>query len=258
MAVFIIIEASDELLNKRIFDKISHYKPLIEFELGFQLTWEGEETWGEESRKSCRIHHKYKGVDYRNKADFDQITNFLLKHMRQLIRVFDKYFLIIKSPNPTLETLRNIAQTLDQVATNLPTSEPRFALQKIRGKMQEDFRNILLRIYGCACAVCGLSIEAALEAAHIIPYSKANEEQRVDPQNGILLCAVHHKLFDRGIIKINEHYELYCQDEVVVTEYDQLMLIPFHQKKLSLPHENEYLPNKEYIKNYRVKTAISS
>lgn len=143
---------------------------------------------------------------------------------------------------------------LDQVPTHLLPSEPRFALQKIRGKMQEDFRNILLKIYGCTCAVCGLSIEVALEAAHIIPYSKANEEQRVDPQNGILLCAVHHKLFDRGIIKINEHYELYCQNEVVVTEYDQLMLTPFHQKELSLPHEKEYLPNKEYLKNHRAKS----
>lgn len=250
MAVFIIIEAEDELINKDIFDKIFRYKSVIELELGFFLTWEREKTKGKNSRISCRIHCTYQGIDCLNKANFDLVTNFLIERMRRLVQVFDKYFLIIKLPSPTPEMLRDRAQKLDHEVAHLPSYERRFKLQEIRGKMQVDFRAILLKIYGCACAVCGLSVEAALEAAHIVQYSEANDEQRVDPQNGILLCAVHHKFFDRGIIKISEGYRLHCQTSLAKTEYDKLMLIPFHQKILNLPKENKYLPNKEYLESH--------
>ena len=73
---------------------------------------------------------------------------------------------------------------------------------------QSIFRNTLLQVYGEQCAFCGLTFEDALEACHIVPYVECDKEQQIDPQNGILLCATHHKLFDEGLFTIDENYNI--------------------------------------------------
>jgi putative restriction endonuclease len=64
------------------------------------------------------------------------------------------------------------------------------------------FRQTLLAAYGWRCTFCGLSLEAALEAAHIIPWREATVAQRLDPRNGLLLCATHRALFDADILTV--------------------------------------------------------
>lgn len=53
--------------------------------------------------------------------------------------------------------------------------------------------------YGAACAVCGLSVKEALEAAHLRPKSKSGSD---DPRNGLLLCRNHHRMFDSFLFGI--------------------------------------------------------
>lgn len=71
-----------------------------------------------------------------------------------------------------------------------------YARVKVRGVIQSVFRCALMTAYGEACAFCGLQFHAALEAAHIKPWAKSNRQERLDPRNGLLLCATYHKLFD--------------------------------------------------------------
>lgn len=65
---------------------------------------------------------------------------------------------------------------------------------------QAKFRKDLLRAYGSKCAVTGADVEQCLEAAHITDYSgpKSNSVN-----NGILLRADLHSLFDAGLIGID-------------------------------------------------------
>lgn len=77
-----------------------------------------------------------------------------------------------------------------------------------RGLSQDVFRAAVRKAYGNRCAMCGLSLRSALDAAHIIPWHLANPENRIDPRNGVLLCATHHRLFDRGEITISESYRI--------------------------------------------------
>jgi putative restriction endonuclease len=96
--------------------------------------------------------------------------------------------------------------TLEQLAQRLLTkpdeSAEVYGRIQNRGMAQVLFRQALLAAYGCRCAFCGLSLEAALQAAHIIPRPKATAAQRLDPRNGLLLCATHHALFDAGILTV--------------------------------------------------------
>ena len=72
-----------------------------------------------------------------------------------------------------------------------------------RGRIQAAFRNELMVRWKGVCAFCGCSIRSALEAAHLVPWAKCDsDESRLDPSNGLLLCATHHRMFDAGEIAI--------------------------------------------------------
>jgi hypothetical protein len=64
---------------------------------------------------------------------------------------------------------------------------------------QEEFRKSLLAAYEGRCAVTGCTIELLLEAAHILPY-KEHGKLAHHVQNGLLLRADIHVLFDRQLI----------------------------------------------------------
>ena len=119
-----------------------------------------------------------------------------------------------------------------------------------RGIAQKIFRKALLKAYDNRCAFTGLSYKEGLEAAHIVPWSNASDEQRLDVRNGVLLNAFHHKLFDTGFIKINEAYEIICDENLYcsVTEYDRLMIDNICGKKINLPQNKNHYPLNENIK----------
>lgn len=66
--------------------------------------------------------------------------------------------------------------------------------------VQELFRNNLMAKYGCKCAICSKSIETVLIASHIVPASESTVIEKADCENGLLLCSLHDKLFDRYLI----------------------------------------------------------
>ncbi len=75
--------------------------------------------------------------------------------------------------------------------------------QKIRIG-QEKFRKRVLCNFDSKCALCGLSDEDLLEAAHIIPVKTLEAMGEID--NGICLCSIHHKMFDRKYFAIGANY----------------------------------------------------
>ena len=69
---------------------------------------------------------------------------------------------------------------------------------QIKREQQGPFRDQLLEMDGC-CALTGETCETSLEAAHIIPAYQGGLEY---PENGMLLRADIHRLFDAGKIQI--------------------------------------------------------
>lgn len=62
------------------------------------------------------------------------------------------------------------------------------------------FRQLALERYSRTCAISGCSVEAVLEAAHIVPYR--NNGTNV-PDNGLLLRGDLHTLFDLQLLRID-------------------------------------------------------
>jgi putative restriction endonuclease len=64
---------------------------------------------------------------------------------------------------------------------------------------QQRFKFLVLKLYGPVCAVCDLSVTDLLQAAHLRGKAEGGSD---DPRNGLVLCALHHLAYDRGLFAI--------------------------------------------------------
>jgi putative restriction endonuclease len=64
---------------------------------------------------------------------------------------------------------------------------------------QQRFKFAVLKLYGPACAVCDLAVADLLQAAHLRGKAERGSD---DPRNGLVLCALHHVAYDRGLFAI--------------------------------------------------------
>ncbi|ENY0908408.1 HNH endonuclease [Serratia marcescens] len=68
---------------------------------------------------------------------------------------------------------------------------------------QGNFRKEVLKLYP-ACPVTGVSMPQLLIASHIKPWRECNNQERLDPYNGIMLAPHVDALFDKGLISFSE------------------------------------------------------
>ncbi len=137
------------------------------------------------------------------------------------------------------------------------SSQDVYSRIKVRGIAQQIFRDALLEVYGKSCAFCGISFKEALEATHIIPWSKCNSKDRLNINNGLLLCSIHHKLFDSGLITINQDYKIKFLNNKgksnILTKYDILLTLDLQDKNIFLPKDGKHWPKIEFIEEHNKK-----
>lgn len=69
---------------------------------------------------------------------------------------------------------------------------------------QNLYREKLLEKYNCTCALCTINFENMLIASHAMPWRKCTStHEKLSAHNGLLLCANHDQLFDKGYITID-------------------------------------------------------
>ena len=74
---------------------------------------------------------------------------------------------------------------------------------------QQTFKKQLLKKYNGRCIITGISITTVLVASHIKPWAVSNNQERLDPNNGLLLSATFDKLFDGGLITFSTDGKLF-------------------------------------------------
>ena len=82
------------------------------------------------------------------------------------------------------------------------TGDEREAIVKIRIN-QDKFRESLIKKYNGKCCLCGVDYLSMLVASHIKPWAKSDKYEKLDIENGLLLCPNHDKLFDSGLISFD-------------------------------------------------------
>ncbi len=112
-----------------------------------------------------------------------------------------------------------------------------------------NFRMNILRAYEYRCAVCGFDVKlgdspVALEAAHIRWQMAGGPNEAI---NGLALCSLHHKLFDRGAFTLSRQLHILVSDDAHGTTGFQEWLMDFHGQKINFPHRRSYYPEQEFI-----------
>ena len=114
---------------------------------------------------------------------------------------------------------------------------------------QPTFRRKLLAAYAGKCAMTGCDAEPALEAAHILPY-KGTHTHHV--QNGLLLRADLHTLFDRGLVAVDTR----ALSIIVATPLRGTVYGELHGKRLTLPLSTLEQPSPEALDQHREAAGL--
>ena len=112
-----------------------------------------------------------------------------------------------------------------------------------------NFRANILSAYEYKCAVCSFDVRLgsspiALEASHI-RWRQANGPDEVI--NGLALCSLHHKLFDRGAFTLSAQLEILVSEEIHGSVGFEEWLMRFHGETLNFPQRQSYQPHESFI-----------
>jgi putative restriction endonuclease len=123
-----------------------------------------------------------------------------------------------------------------------------YKLREVKTRVNQNvFRQIVIANYSGKCAITGIDIPDLLLASHIIPWSK-NEEERLNPENGICLSALYDRAYDKGYIGINEKFEILLSSDLkkkYKEEYQSKYFAPLAGSKIILPQK--YHPKKDFL-----------
>jgi putative restriction endonuclease len=176
-------------------------------------------------------------------------TGAMPDYAARLAGVYAEDWNKITNPFSDLEGKR-----LDEIATEIltePGKADTFVRVLSRGNEQRVFRRVVLRAYDHKCAICGTGFHEVLQAAHIIPFGDERRALRVQPENGICLCANHHLMFDSDRLSFTPDYEVIFDDpeenDGGYNEADRALSSGVHGNKLRLPTRPEWRPSRDLL-----------
>jgi putative restriction endonuclease len=132
-----------------------------------------------------------------------------------------------------------------------------FELPK-EGKMREQvvkvrvnqsfFRSSILASYNNTCCITGIQQPEFLIAGHIKPWS-IDEKNRLNPQNGIAINALHDKAFETGLMTITPDFKI----KISPTLFKQKKSKSIEEYFLKLDNQDiilpsRFLPDIEFLK----------
>ena len=110
---------------------------------------------------------------------------------------------------------------------------------------QRYFRNTLLKNYGNACCVTGLRDSRLLVASHIKPWKASGPKEKLAPDNGLLLNALHDRAFDQGLITLDKQLRIVVSPCVPKDGASQRLLWRYDGAEIVRPAL--HAPRREFI-----------
>ncbi|MFD1603546.1 HNH endonuclease [Flavobacterium artemisiae] len=159
--------------------------------------------------------------------------------------LFQSEEILAKKENTSLESKYN------DILTDLKELKGETKIREVKTRVNQCFfRKLVLTNYANKCAITGIDIPELLFASHIIPWS-ANEEHRLNPENGICFSALYDKAFDKGLIGINTDHKIIFSETLKKkknTEYFQKYFAPIENNEII--KAQKYLPNKDFLQHH--------
>ncbi|MBK8712072.1 MAG: HNH endonuclease [Niastella sp.] len=154
---------------------------------------------------------------------------------------FESEKLLAKIENTSVEKLNNIPEI------ELP-KEGKTREQVIKARVNQSFfRSSILASYNNTCCITGIQQPEFLIAGHIKPWS-VDEKNRLNPQNGIAINALHDKAFEAGLLTITTNFKIKVSSLLLKQKKSKSIedyFLKYDNKDIILP--SRFLPNKEFL-----------
>ncbi|OEU70814.1 MAG: hypothetical protein BA863_11940 [Desulfovibrio sp. S3730MH75] len=113
---------------------------------------------------------------------------------------------------------------------------------------QNKFRKDLINTWNGKCPLTEIDLVDILKASHIKPWAAANDKERLDKYNGILLNPTVDALFDKGFISFKDTGEIIFSNLITTSIKNKLGI----QNNIIAIHTN-HKPYLEYHRNKILK-----
>jgi HNH endonuclease len=154
---------------------------------------------------------------------------------RDVVRYFGDQGLGYKL-SPSRDLTRAAHLRIDEFdPSKLKDERKRIKKELVQREGQPSFRKKLLRTYG-KCAVTKVHLEHVLHAAHIIQHLGPATNKI---QNGMILRADIHALYDKGLIAIDDGYVVRVHRSLSGTPYWR-----YHGRSIHLPEMVSHRPDR--------------
>lgn len=232
---------------------------------GVQVGYTKQDMWSENGRKVLLGYKFAPGTDDAKDpcpVDFD-LAAFSRHHECEPLNFFvredeggDKSYLRICNIEAVLKVLRASRWEVDQQLfgdRGTPQQDLEQDLEQTRGRKdisettkkrlvdarlgQGLFRRELEEVFTGGCAVTGVRLRDVLRASHILPWRKANDEERLDENNGLLLAANLDALFDKFLITFDRAGAI--QISPAISKFERELLGPL-KGLIAAPSERQW------------------
>ena len=126
--------------------------------------------------------------------------------------------------------------------------ERRYVVRETKARVhQARFRGRVVPAYASQCAICRLKELRLLDAAHIV--SDVEDAGEPSVQNGLSLCAIHHRAFDQNLVGVSPGYVVHVSRRLLEDEDGPMLdlLKGFHEVRLATPKRELDWPDPERL-----------
>jgi putative restriction endonuclease len=175
------------------------------------------------------------------------ITNFILTYF---FPETQSYYLAQKGSDESYYS------SIQQLVLN----DPEVRYKRIELLSEEDvfvrshlFKRYIPQVYNDTCAVTGMQIRSAfnynfVDACHIVPFSVSHDDKVT---NGLALCPNMHRAFDRGLIAVDDNYQILVSKAIKDDMEHPYSFSLLENRQLILPHNEQYFPSLENLAWHR-------
>jgi hypothetical protein len=135
---------------------------------------------------------------------------------------------------------------VEAVEAEFEEGRSRSAVVQVRVN-QARFRKAVLASYNTTCCISGLRHEKLVIASHIVPWAQ-DSQNRLNPQNGLCLSALHDRAFDQGLITVLPDFTIRVSPKLMTASSDEFIeesLVRFDKRSIHLPER--FGPNPVFL-----------
>ena len=228
--LILISDHTKKLYNNRIKDGIIYYTGMGR--VGDQALISHNKTLAESRTNGVTLHffevfqqgqYTYRGIVELVGEPFTEIQKDMNGDART-VWVFP-----LKKVDDWTEEVTKLEKELEAQKTITNTEKEQVVKSRIG---QSTFKDHLLQ-RECKCAICGITDKNFLIASHIKPWSKSTHAERLDVNNGLLLCPNHDALFDKAYISFDDNGQIVISSKLNETTKKYMNINPSIKIKMS-------------------------